>query len=48
MSTFLNKQSIALTEYDEQPVRRLIEKITVYEDNFAVEFKSGVAVGVEA
>jgi site-specific DNA recombinase len=46
MSTFLNKQSTALTEYDEQLIRRLIEKVTVYEDKFTVEFKSGVTVDV--
>lgn len=46
MSTFLKKQPTALTEYDEQLVRRLIEKVTVYEDKFTVEFKSGVTVDV--
>ena len=46
MSTFLKKQSTALIEYDEQLVRRLIEKVTVYEDKFTVEFKSGVTVEV--
>lgn len=47
MSTFLKKQSTALTEYNEQLVRRLIEKVTIYEDEFTVEFKSGVTVDVE-
>lgn len=47
MSAFLKKQSTFLTEYDEQLVRRLIEKVTVYEDKFTVEFKSGVTVAVE-
>ncbi len=28
-------------------VRRLIEKVTVYEDKFTAEFKSGVTVDVE-
>ena len=46
MSTFLKKQSTALSKYDEQLVRRLIEKVTVYEDKFTVEFKSGVTVDV--
>jgi site-specific DNA recombinase len=44
MSTFIKKQSIFLTEYDEQLVRRLIEKVRVYEDKFTVEFKSGLTV----
>lgn len=46
MSTFLQKRSTALTEYDEPLVRRLIEKVTIYEDKFTVEFKSGVMVDV--
>ena len=48
MSTFLKKQPASLTEYDEQLVRRLIEKVTVYEDKFTVEFKSGVSVDINA
>ena len=36
-----------MTEYDEQLVRRLIEKVTVYNERFEVEFKSGVTVDVE-
>ena len=46
MSTFLKKQSTALSKYDEQLVRRLIEKVTIYEDKFTVEFKSGLTVDV--
>lgn len=47
MDTFLRERPTALTEYDEPLVRRLIEKVTVYEDKFTVEFKSGVMVDVE-
>jgi len=47
MSAFLQEQSATITEYDEQLVRRLIEKVTVYEDKFTVEFKSGLTVDVE-
>lgn len=47
MGTFLREQPIALTEYDEPLVRRLIEKVTVYEGKFTVEFKSGVMVDVK-
>ena len=46
MSTFLKKQSTALAEYDEKLVRRLIEKVSIHEDKFTVEFKSGVTVDV--
>lgn len=44
MSAFLQEQPTALTEYDEVLVRRLIEKITVYDDKFIVEFKSGLMI----
>jgi len=46
MSVFLQEQPYSLTEYDESLVRRLIEKITVYEDKYTVEFKSGLTVNV--
>jgi len=46
MSTFLKKQSTDLTKYDEQLIRRLIEKVTIFEDRFVVEFKSGLTVDV--
>ncbi len=46
MSTFLKEQPTALTEYDETLVRRLIEKVTVYEDKFTVEFKSSVSIDI--
>lgn len=35
-----------ITEYDEQLVRRLIEKITVYDEKVIVEFKSGTSVDI--
>jgi len=47
MSAFLQEQPTTITEYDELLVRRLIEKVTVYEDKFTVEFKSGLMVDVD-
>ncbi|MEN6489301.1 MAG: recombinase family protein [Smithella sp.] len=47
MGDFLREQPTAITEYDEPLVRRLIEKVTVYEDKFTVEFKSGVTLDME-
>ncbi len=47
MREFLEKQSTEVTEYDELLVRRLIEKVTVYDERFEVEFKSGTKVDVE-
>lgn len=47
MGAFLREQPTAINEYDEPLVRRLIEKVTVFEDKFTVEFKSGVTVDVD-
>ena len=47
MRKFLEQQSTEVTEYDELLVRRLIEKVTVYDERFEMEFKSGAKVDVE-
>lgn len=47
MGDFLREQPTSITDYDEQLVRRLIEKVTVYKDTFTVEFKSGLMVYME-
>ena len=47
MREFLEQQSTEVTEYDELLVRRLIEKVTVYDKRFEVKFKSGAKVDVE-
>ena len=44
MRHFLQTQTNRITEYDEQLVRRLIEKITVYDDKLIFEFKSGMTI----
>jgi site-specific DNA recombinase len=44
MTDFLNEQSCKLEEYDEQLVRRLIEKVTVFDNKLTIEFKSGVEI----
>lgn len=46
MREFLDSQLTEVLEYDEQLVRRLIEKVTVYDERFEVEFKSGMTVDV--
>lgn len=45
--TFLEGLPCEMAEYDEQFVTKLIERITVYDDNFIVEFKSGIEVQIE-
>lgn len=47
MTAFINGQSTSLDECNEQLIRRLIGKITVYEERFTVEFKSGIEIDVE-
>ena len=44
MRHFLQTQTSRITEYDEQLVRRLIKKITVYDDKLIFEFKSGMTI----
>ena len=47
MMTFLDCLSSELNEYDEQYTRTLIDKITVYDDHFIVEFKSGIEIQID-
>lgn len=47
MAAFLDSQTEAGMEYSEALVRRLIEKITVYDEKLTVEFKSGFSIDVE-
>ena len=47
LQDFIKQQSTELTEFDENLARRWLKKITVYEDKYTVEFKSGVSVDIE-
>jgi hypothetical protein len=46
MTKFLREQKDIIQEYDEQIVRKLIERITVYDEKITVAFKSGMEVDV--
>ena len=46
MQEFLDSQTDRISEYDEQLVRKMIEKITIYDDKFVIEFKSGTSLDV--
>lgn len=48
LTGFLDEQVEEITEYSDILVRRLIEKIIVYNENISVEFKSGLEIEVEA
>lgn len=43
-----DKQTEAIAEYSEPLARRLIEKVTVYDEKLMVELKSGLQIDVEA
>ncbi len=47
LQDFIAGQETTITEFDEALVKKLIEKITVYEDLFTVEFKSGITIDIE-
>lgn len=47
LATFLGEQVEAITEYSEPLVRRLIERIVVYDEKMMVAFKSGLEIEVE-
>jgi hypothetical protein len=47
MHDFINQQPALLTEFDEILSRRMIQKITIFENHFNLEFKSGVDADIE-
>ena len=47
MHDFIQSQPAEITTFEEKLVRRMIERITVHEESFTVEFKSGVSVRVD-
>lgn len=46
LQDFIAGQKTAVTDFDEDRVKRLIEKITVFADHFTVEFKSGISIDI--
>lgn len=47
LEEFLQEFEFELTEYDEQLVRGYIQKITVYDERYEVEFKAGFELDIE-
>ena len=48
MIAFLEEMPTMLTEYSDTITRRLVEKITIYDEKIVVELKSGLQIEVEA
>ena len=48
MISFLDEMPTMLTEYSDAITRRLVEKITIYDEKIVVELKSGLQMETEA
>ena len=48
LEEFLDNQELEIERYDEDLVRKLIEKIVVYEEKLKVIFKSGIEIDINA
>ena len=48
MISFLDEMPTMLTEYSDVITRRLVEKITIYDEKIVVELKSGLQMEVDA
>ncbi|WP_133058317.1 hypothetical protein [Butyricicoccus porcorum] len=48
MINFLDEMPQAITEYSDVITRRLVEKITIFDEKIVVELKSGLEMEVEA
>ncbi|MDD2494576.1 MAG: zinc ribbon domain-containing protein, partial [Tissierellia bacterium] len=46
LQDFISQQKTAITDFDEDRVKRLIEKITIFADHFTVEFRSGISIDI--
>ena len=48
LQDFIRSQPTDLTEFDETLVRRWFKQVTVYDDHYTVELKSGLSVDIDA
>lgn len=48
LQDYIRQQPTTITEFDETLVKRLIAKITVFEDRFTIDFKSVVTIDIKA
>ena len=47
LQDFINEQRTNLAEFDEALVKRWLKQITIWEDHFTVELKSGLKIDIE-
>lgn len=48
LQDFIGQQGSELTEFDEKLVKRWLRQITVWDDHYTVELKSGLSIDVPA
>lgn len=48
LQDFIGQQGSELTEFDEKLVKRWLQHITVWDDHYTVELKSGLSIDVPA
>ena len=48
LQDFIGQQGSELTEFDEKMVKRWLRQITVWDDHYTVELKSGLSIDVPA
>ena len=48
LQDFIKQQPTTITEFGEELVKRLLTKITVFDDHFTIDFKSGVTIEIKA
>ena len=48
LQDFIGQQGSELTEFDEKLVKRWLQQITVWDDHYTVELKSGLSIDVLA
>ena len=46
IEAFLESQRTAIEEYDENLVRRLIQRVTVYDKSLTFQFKSDIEINI--
>ena len=47
LEEFLKNQELEIESYDEELVRKLLDKVVIYEERLKVIFKSGIEIYIE-
>ena len=47
LEEFLDNQELEIESYDEELVRKLVDKIVVYDERLKVIFKSGLEIDID-